>query len=84
MQTERQCILFSTMTFFAGLVVGLSSGILYAPQKGIRTRQKLKNLAEDAAEQVEDWAEDTKHTMDDMVTRAKKVVERRVGPPLKS
>lgn len=80
MQTERQWVLFSTMTFFAGLVVGLSSGILYAPQKGIRTRQKLKNLAEDATEQVEDWAEDTKHTMEGMVTRAKKVVERRVSP----
>lgn len=80
MQTETRWILFSTMTFFTGLVLGLSTGVLCAPQSGTRTRQKLKNMAEDAAERVEDWADETKQTMSDMVKRGKNVVERSVNP----
>lgn len=77
MQTETRWLVFSAMTFITGLVLGLSTGVLYAPQKGIRTRQNLKNFAEDAAEQVGDWAEGTKQTIDDMVKRGRKTVQRR-------
>lgn len=76
MDTETRCLLVSGMTFLAGLMLGLSTGLLYAPQSGTRTRRRLKDMVEDANECVEDWAEDAKETMSDVVKRGKKLVER--------
>jgi gas vesicle protein len=80
MKTETRWLLFPRITFFTGVVLGLSSGLLYAPHSGFLTRQKLKNMAEDALERVEDWGDDTKQAMSDMVKRGKNVFGRSVTP----
>lgn len=41
-----------TMTaFFAGLVAGIGTGLLLAPQSGARTRRQLHSLAKDLQEE---------------------------------
>ena len=80
MKSERRWLLFSSINFLTGLVLGLSIGVLYAPQSGTRTRQKIRDMAEDAAERVEDWADDTQKTMSDLMKRGKETVERSINP----
>ncbi|HXB96834.1 MAG TPA: YtxH domain-containing protein [bacterium] len=44
------------LALLGGAVVGAGLALLYAPQSGRRTRQKLRDLAEDAEDQVRDLA----------------------------
>jgi gas vesicle protein len=42
------------LALLGGAVVGAGLALLYAPQSGRRTRQKLRDLAEDAEDQARD------------------------------
>ena len=50
-----------------GAIVGVGAALLYAPQSGRRTRQKLRDLREDA----EDYAQDILDKTADYVETAK-------------
>jgi gas vesicle protein len=63
-----RCTGISTTTFFAGLLAGISTGLLLAPQSGARTRRRLENLAKDLQE-------DTGHMLGDAKTSIGKVIE---------
>ena len=63
-----RCTGISTTTFFAGLLAGISTGLLLAPQSGARTRRQLENLAKDLQE-------DTSHMLGDAKTSIGKVIE---------
>jgi len=53
---------------------GLVCGLLLAPQSGSRTRRQLHDMALDASERMEEWTEDAKETVEDLVKHGKKVV----------
>ena len=63
-----RCTGLSTTTFFAGLLAGIGTGLLLAPQSGARTRRHLENLAKDLQE-------DTSHMLGDAKTSIGKVIE---------
>ncbi|WP_447969206.1 YtxH domain-containing protein [Nitrospira sp. M1] len=77
MESESRCMLFASMSFLTGLVLGLSSGLLYAPQSGTRTRRKIKHMIDDANDQGEEWVDDTKGSVSDLMKRGKKIVGER-------
>jgi gas vesicle protein len=45
------------LAILGGAVVGAALALLYAPQSGRRTRQKLRDLAEDAEDRMRDLAD---------------------------
>jgi gas vesicle protein len=45
------------LALLGGAVVGAGLALLYAPQSGQRTRQKLRDLADDAEDKIQDLAE---------------------------
>ena len=57
-------------------ILGFVCGILLAPQSGSRTRRQLHNAALDAKEQVDEWTEDAKETVDHFLLKHGKNAER--------
>jgi len=68
MTEGTRCTGMSTTTFFAGLVAGIGTGLLLAPQSGARTRRQLHSLAKDLEEE-------TSHILGDAKTSIGKVIE---------
>ncbi len=62
------------MAFMSGITLGIAAGLLWAPQSGKRTREDLQDLASDTFDQAEDWLDNTKETVDDIVKRGKAAV----------
>ena len=62
------------VTLLSATALGLVCGLLLAPQSGSRTRRKLHDMALDANERMEEWTEDAKETVEDLVKHGKKVV----------
>jgi gas vesicle protein len=50
----------SMTAFFAGLVAGIGTGLLLAPQSGARTRRQLHGLAKDLQEESNYMLDDAK------------------------
>ena len=66
-----------TLSFIALLsatTLGFVCGLLLAPQSGTRTRRQLNSMALDARERVDEWTEDAKETVEQLVKQGKKVV----------
>jgi gas vesicle protein len=63
-----RCTGMSTTAFFAGLVAGIGTGLLFASQSGARTRRQLHSLAKDLQEE-------TSHVLSDARTSIGKAVE---------
>ena len=62
----------------AGAAVGAGLGILYAPNKGTKTRKKIKHAVVDTTQDVSDWLE---HAKDELVRSAydnKKVFDKKI------
>ena len=68
MTEGTRCTGMSTTAFFAGLVAGIGTGLLLAPQSGARTRRQLHSLAKDLQEE-------TSHMLGDAKTSIGKVIE---------
>jgi gas vesicle protein len=51
MTEGTRCTGMSMTAFFAGLVAGIGTGLLLAPQSGARTRRQLHGLAKDLQEE---------------------------------
>jgi gas vesicle protein len=62
----------STTAFFAGLVAGIGTGLLLAPQSGVRTRRQLHNM-------TQDLQEETRHMLGDAKTSIGKAIEQGKG-----
>ena len=63
-----RCTGMSTTAFFAGLVAGIGTGLLFASQSGARTRRQLHSLGKDLQEE-------TSHVLSDARTSIGKAVE---------
>lgn len=74
MDTETRCLVFAGIAFFSGIVVGLGTGLLLAPQSGTRTRRHLRSMMEDVGERAGEFMEDAKETVEDLVDRGRKFV----------
>ena len=69
-------------SFLLGGIAGIVIGLLYAPQPGEETRQKLKETMEDLKDKYEDLKEkmeEGKEKLDDVVDEAKKVYKKGRG-----
>ena len=65
----------STTAFFAGLVAGIGTGLLLAPQSGARTRRQLHSLAKDLQEETSHILGDTKASIDKVIEQDKSRLE---------
>lgn len=68
MTEGTRCTGMSTTAFFAGLVAGIGTGLLLAPQSGARTRRQLHSL-------TKDLQEETSHMLGDAKTSIGKAIE---------
>ena len=74
-----------TIAFFAaGALLGVTVGLLYAPESGRRTRkiirrrarrglERLDDIQEDIRLRLNDWVEDVADTVDEGLTRGRKL-----------
>ena len=63
------------LAFFIGGLVGAGVALLIAPQSGKETRQKIKELADDAKEKATQYAEEVKSKVTSAVGKGKELVE---------
>ncbi len=63
------------LAFFIGGLVGAGVALLLAPQPGKETRQKIKELAEEAKEKATQYAEEVKSKVTSTVGKGKELVE---------
>jgi len=61
--------------FFIGGLVGAGVALLLAPQPGTETRQKIRELAEDAKGKAVEYAEEAKGKVTSTVGKAKEIFE---------
>jgi gas vesicle protein len=61
--------------FFIGGLVGAGVALLLAPQPGTETRQKIKELADEAKEKAAKYAEEVKGKVTSTVEKGKELVE---------
>lgn len=62
------------VTLLSATAFGFVCGLILAPQSGSRTRRQLHDMALDASERMEEWTEDAKETVEELVKHGKKVV----------
>ncbi len=79
MDEEARFLVIGGLAFATGLLVGVGTGLLLAPQSGARTRRQLSNLAEDVREEATATAQETKEmvneAIDGVIERGKRLVQ---------
>jgi len=63
------------LAFFIGGLVGAGVALLLAPQPGKETRQKIKELADEAKEKAAKYAEEVKSKLTSTVEKGTELVE---------
>jgi gas vesicle protein len=61
--------------FILGGVLGASLAMLFAPESGRRTRERLRDLAADMRDKTVDFSEDLRDKAEDVVERGREVFE---------
>lgn len=76
MDDDARSLVFAGVAFLTGLVLGLSAGLLLAPQTGAQTRRRVRNavsdFAQETAEQFDTWKDKAKETVSDLAQRGKR------------
>ncbi len=79
MDSEMRGIIIAGMSFMTGLLLGLGTGILLAPQTGAETRRRVGEAVDDTSKQVGKWVENAKDTVQDLSQEGTKLVSRLKG-----
>jgi gas vesicle protein len=74
MNKETRCRGMSATTFFAGLLAGICTGVLFAAQSGSRTRRQLHSLAKDLQEETSYMFGNAKASIDKAIDQGKSLV----------
>jgi gas vesicle protein len=74
MTEGTRCKGMSTAVFFAGLVAGIGTGLLLAPQSGARTRRQLHSLTQDLQEETCYMVADAKTSIGKAIEQGKSLV----------
>ncbi|HYL81023.1 MAG TPA: YtxH domain-containing protein [Candidatus Acidoferrum sp.] len=61
--------------FILGGALGASLAVLFAPESGRRTRERLRDMAADVRDKTIDLSEDFRDKAEDVVERSKEVLE---------
>lgn len=69
-----RCAWLSTTTFLAGLMAGISTGLLLAPQSGARTRRQIHGVAKDLEEKTSHILSDAKTSIGKVIDHGKRLV----------
>jgi gas vesicle protein len=75
MNDQAQTAVVASLTFVIGLLAGIGTGLLLAPQSGARTRRQIRSLAEDFGERAGEMAEDAKDAVQGAIDRGKQFVQ---------
>ncbi len=77
MRHDEECCGGSSMflSFLLGGLVGAGVALLLAPKSGRETRQRIRELAEDAKEKAEDYAEQAKTRVGSAIEKGKGFVQ---------
>ena len=54
MKSQPSTTMLAGLSLCAGAVIGLGTGVLFAPRSGERTRRKIKDFVEDAGEHLDE------------------------------
>ena len=73
---DTRCLLVACIMFFSGLMLGMATGVLLAPQSGTRTRRHLRSMVEDASERANEWVGDAREAVNEVMDRGKKIVKK--------
>jgi len=76
MDTESRAIFFAGIFFLTGMILGLGTGILLAPQPGNKTRRRLGQAVEERSQQVGKWVEEAKESAQDLADEGKRLASR--------
>ena len=71
---ETRCTGMSTRTFFAGLLAGIGTGLLFAAQSGARTHRQLHSLAKDLQEETSHMFGNAKTSIGKAIEQGKSLV----------
>lgn len=72
------------LALITGAAIGAGLGILYAPDKGSRTRNKLNKQARRAQKKLNRQLQETTHTLSDKAQRARVSFEEKLNDTLSS
>ena len=76
---DRDDVKVALLSFVVGGVVGAGIALLFAPQSGRETREKIKDLAGEAKDKIRSVADDAKEKIQDTYRHTRNMVgERKV------
>ncbi len=65
MDNDARLLIIGGLAFATGLLVGVGTGLLIAPQAGSRTRRQIGNFVEDLREDATNIAGEAKDAVED-------------------
>lgn len=74
MTEGTRCTGMSTTTFFAGLLAGICTGVLFAAQSGARTRRQLHSWAKDLQEETSHMLGNARISIGKVIDQGKSLV----------
>jgi len=63
MKIQSSTTILAGLSLCAGAVIGVGTGVLFAPRSGERTRRKIKDFVEDAGEHLDEKRSEAKRSV---------------------
>jgi gas vesicle protein len=69
MKTQSSTTMLTGLSLCAGALIGVGTGVLFAPRSGERTRRKIKDFVEDAGEHLDEKRSEAKRSVTRLFNR---------------